>query len=81
MYAKLRRMIVAEAKADAALFVEEFNEALNPAATDWDAEAWALGDAHHAADASESSGDGWELYQSTLIAETLRLVTEAEVSP
>lgn len=81
MHAKLRKMIETEAKSDAALFVEEFAEVLDPAVTDWDAVAWDLGDSYRAAEDAENSSEGWEFYQKTLIAETKRLVAMARMSP
>lgn len=59
------------------IFVQEHNEVLDPAHTDWDGAAWAdardklpwvatlLPDTAHAA---------WDLYQRTLVTETERLV-------
>jgi hypothetical protein len=64
--------VIAEAKKDAALFVEEFGEPIDPFKTDWDADAWA--------DAAQNLGlDNdeyamlWEAYQTELVAETERL--------
>lgn len=68
--------IVAAAKATAALFVDEFNEELDPSATDWDATAWEM-------DSSALSfrdeidncwGEAWSAYQTALVVETQRLV-------
>jgi hypothetical protein len=66
------QQVVSEAKKDAAIFVEEFGEALDPSETDWDGVAWD--------DVSKNLGiypdeHGvlWEVYQTELVLETERL--------
>jgi hypothetical protein len=67
-------LIEAAALADAALFYEEFGEALDPAATDWDDLAWDT--------AAEEIGINWrdaayrQLYNATLVTETERLARQ-----
>ena len=74
--ANQRAEIMAAARATAAFFVDEFNEALDPSATDWDSAAWET-------DPSELSfrdeiedgwGEGGNRYQNALVIETQRLV-------
>jgi len=65
MRAQLRKMIEAEAKADAVLFAKEFGGALESVTPARDAEDRQM----------------WELYRSTLIAELLRLIARFKVSP
>lgn len=62
------------ARRDAALFVAEFGEPLDPSETDWDGSAWAL--ASSEIDGADQIENGFELYQSALIAETERLCAE-----
>ena len=65
------------AKATAQQFVDEFNEPLNPATTDWDATAWSEADSCQLSFRDSLKGDlwteAWELYQQTLVSETRRL--------
>ena len=74
-----RAEIETAAKATAALFVEEFGTAIDPGVTDWDATAWETdrSDLSFRDELDEVYGEAWSLYQSTLVAETVRL---AEVS-
>lgn len=58
--------VVEQAKADAAAFVEEFNEVLDPAETDWDSMAWSQANI-------EGGEHFWDDFQAALIAETERL--------
>lgn len=58
--------VVEQAKLDAAAFVAEFNEPIDPSATDWDATAW--GEVK-----IEGSEQFWDDYQAALVAETQRL--------
>lgn len=76
-----RAAVVRAAHEDAAAFVEEFGEALDPAATDWDAEAFATsrGSAPLYDVLPEELWDAaWPIYQAALVAETERL---ARLSP
>lgn len=68
---RLAAAVVDEARRDARAFVEEFGEAIDPAETDWDGEAWAMADSRRAAE--EAGLDLWPLYQETLVIETRRL--------
>lgn len=67
----LKAAVIEEAKKDAQLFVDEWNEPLDPETTDWDATAWA--DVQVKLHFNGSFENLWELYQSTLVAETERL--------
>jgi hypothetical protein len=69
--------IMLRAAEDGRLFVQEWHEILDPACTDWDGIAWQ--------DAKDTlpwigvllpaqSQEAWQLYQDTLVAETVRLV-------
>lgn len=69
MKKQLRALIIREAKRDAKLFVSEFQEPLDPAATDWDGAAWSDTKASNLTRAKAA----WELYQRTLVTETQRL--------
>lgn len=70
----LRRRVVAEAKRDAVLFVEEFGTPLDPAATDWDGTAWEVADVRSDAEDAGALDAAWEVYSAALVAETKRLV-------
>ena len=73
--------IRAEARRDAATFVDEFpGEDLDPAQTDWDATAWQMhkiggGLREELGAVEEIAGRdlGWEVYQATLLTEIRRL--------
>lgn len=66
------------AKADAALFVAEFGEAIDPATTDWDTMAWQeSGDEIEEMTANDAERL-WPIYQAALVAETERLVSESK---
>lgn len=65
--------ITAKAQETAQMFVDEFNEALNPAQTDWDAIAWQEDRRHFGIDWADD-GEGWEIYQKALVAQTKKLV-------
>jgi hypothetical protein len=75
--------ITAAAKVTAAMFAQEFpGEALDPAKTDWDGTAWDddqrdLSCRPVIEDNTALYTEAWELYQSTLVAETKRLAEEA----
>lgn len=69
--ADYRGLVEQRAKETAAMFVEEFAEALDPAATDWDSTAW--GEDSRGLP-SEAKDDLWPIYQAALVAETERLV-------
>lgn len=77
--ADYREGVEMAAKATAKLFVEEFGEILNPAATDWDSVAWQE-DRTNCIPASEVceklSEKYWPIYQAALVAETERLHAE-----
>lgn len=72
----------AKARETAAVFANEFpGEALDPAATDWDGEAWAMDRRELERDAEQEEIDwlresGWKVYQKALVAETKRLAAE-----
>lgn len=62
------------AKEAAQMFVEEFNEVLDPESTDWDGEAWADDRKKLSFELTdELYSEAWELYQGELVAETERL--------
>lgn len=65
------------AKATAQQFVDEFDEPLDPATTDWDATAWSEADSCQLSFRDQLKGDlwteAWEFYQRVLVAETERL--------
>jgi len=84
-----------KAREDAALFIEEFQEGLDPSTTDWDSVAFQTTYSALSFDTKEALEDcsdfrpfipvaealergafsdcGWEVYESELVAETLRL--------
>jgi hypothetical protein len=72
MNATLDKLVAQKACEDAALFVEEFAAPLDPAATDWDAEAWTV--SRRELNLTPEQADAlWPVYQSALVAETQRL--------
>lgn len=80
-----RGEIETAARETAKLFVDEFGEPLDPAATDWDGEAWAHDRTafsvalRQALDRSDPLYDeAWRAYDAALVAETERLCGEAE---
>mgnify|MGYP003516671842 FL=1 len=77
--ANQRAEIMAAAKATAALFVDEFGEALDPSATDWDSTAWETdsSDLSFRDEIENCWGEAWSLYQNALVIETQRLVEVA----
>lgn len=69
--------IKAKARETAQMFVDEFNEVLDPATTDWDGTAWQEDVSNLPFELSSEQRDaGWEIYQAELIAETERLCEE-----
>ena len=76
MTAQQRTAIETAAQAAAQCFVAEFGKALDPAEGDWDGVAW--DDDKLAIGLPESEwGEGWEIYDAALVAETERLVAAA----
>lgn len=62
------------ARADAALFVDEFHEVIDPTTTDWDAVAWS--DTRESLPLTQDEAERlWPIYQAELVAETERLVS------
>lgn len=66
--------IILEGKRDAEVFVDENAEAFDPAATDWDGTAWNCFYAQVLTEGQDIWGEGYALYQTTLEAETKRLM-------
>ena len=65
----LMALVLPRAKADAKLFLEEYDEVLDPTATDWDAIAW--GEAKRELKIRKYQEDrAWEIYQACLVSET-----------
>jgi hypothetical protein len=77
----LKGIIEGMARRDAKLFVDEWNEPIDPSATDWDATAW--GDNLSVLKRSNWTevelNQDWLFphYQAWLVSETERLVSEA----
>jgi hypothetical protein len=67
--------VLAVARDTARLFVNEFNEPLDPDETDWDATAW-CDDLREAGLSEEEADKFWDVYQAELVAETERLCSE-----
>lgn len=69
--------IQAKARETAQMFVDEFNQAPDPSATDWDSTAW-QDDGRELQEAGHFNNQQWDtawrVYQAELIAETRRLV-------
>jgi hypothetical protein len=77
----LRGIIEGMARRDAKLFVDEWDEPIDPAATDWDSTAWGdcLRELRTRGDwTPDELGQDWLFphYQSWLVKETERLVSE-----
>ncbi len=71
--------IEARARGDAQSFFDEFGEALDPEATDWDATAWqdcgGAADALGSDRAAEQVDAAFPYYQGILVSETVRLAS------
>ena len=69
-----RTRVIELAKRDAELYVREFDEPLNPGATDWDTVQWSN---HCRTELTDLSSGGireyWSIYQLTLVTETREL--------
>lgn len=76
--ANLRRLVLEQARLDAAAYVLEFAEALDPSQTDWDAETWRTHRFELPVPPSDSPCLLWPIYQAHLIAETRRLMAMLE---
>lgn len=70
--------VTKEAKKDAQLFVDEFNEPLNPAETDWDSEGFNNCQFSFHTNDTKTYDESWSLYQSTLVAETKLLCADSD---
>jgi hypothetical protein len=71
--------VVKVAKEDARLFFQEFQQPLEPTATEWDTTAWQDSrDVVEAVDEEADPAEYWEVYSETLVAETQRLADEFE---
>lgn len=64
-----RNAVKCEARLDAVSFVDEFSEALDPAATDWDGEAWAIACSKLSLPKADIDAL-WPVYQGELVAAT-----------
>jgi hypothetical protein len=76
MTAREREQVIAAAKATAILYVDEFGVPLDPAADDWDYEAWA-DDRRLISWFDAEPEDAWPTYQAALITETKRLCADS----
>ena len=65
--------VIAQAKQDAELFVDEFNEQIDPKTTDWDAVGFGECRFSFHTNDPKTHDEAWELYQTTLVEETGRL--------
>ena len=65
--------VTKQAKEDAEIFVDEWNEDLNPTQTDWDAEGFQNCQFSFHTQDQKTYDQAWNLYQSALAAETKRL--------
>lgn len=68
--------VLLAARQDAQAFVDEFGQPIDPSATDWDAEAFAMVAADLRLDGDDRN-ELWPIYQAELVAETARLAGEA----
>ena len=75
-----KKEILASSEDYAQSFVDEFNEALDPMTTDWDSTAFddcQRKYTFHLND-QETYGEAWKVFQSALVAETVRLTEAAK---
>jgi hypothetical protein len=67
----IKTRVIELAKRDAELYVREFDEPLNPGATDWDTVQWSNHCRTELTDlTSDEIRESWSIYQLTLVTET-----------